>query len=144
MLRSAKGPDHTPPKVCTSARRPVYLDERCRSVSAEADLSAGTQDMPCRWISPARHRAPEPNGGLLLVGPGSPDDAELRAGPGTTAPGQLLVGQGEVLDRIAMRPPIVFLRYRCVPTPARSAPGSGLEAMMSSLPQFRSELWEPT
>jgi hypothetical protein len=31
-----------------------------------------------------------------------------------------------------------------MPTPARSAPGSGPQAMMSSLPQFRSELLEPT
>lgn len=29
-------------------------------------------------------------------------------------------------------------------TPARSAPGSGPQAMMSSLPQFRSELLEAT
>jgi hypothetical protein len=31
-----------------------------------------------------------------------------------------------------------------MPTPARSAPGPGPQAMMSSLPQFRSELLEPT
>jgi len=31
-----------------------------------------------------------------------------------------------------------------LPTPARSAPGSGLHAMMSSVPQFRRELLEPT
>jgi hypothetical protein len=30
------------------------------------------------------------------------------------------------------------------PTPARSAPGPGSQAMMSSLPQFRSKLLEPT
>jgi hypothetical protein len=61
---------------------------------------------------------PEPNGGLLLAGPGSPHDGELRAGPGTTALGQLLVGYGEVLDRIAARPPIppVPLRTRATKT----------------------------
>lgn len=58
---------------------------------------------------------PKPDGGLLLAGPDSADDGELRARPGTSALGQLLVGYGEVLDRIASRPPIVFLPHRCVP-----------------------------
>jgi hypothetical protein len=58
---------------------------------------------------------PEPSGGPRLAVPGSPDDDELRAGPATSALGRLLVGYGEVLDRIAARPPIVFLPHRCVP-----------------------------
>ena len=58
---------------------------------------------------------PEPNGDLLLADAGLPDESELRSGPATTALGQLLVGYGEVLDRIAARPPIVFLPHRCVP-----------------------------
>jgi hypothetical protein len=58
---------------------------------------------------------PEPDDRSLLAGPGSPHDGELPAGPGTTGLGRLLVGYGEVLDRIAARPPILFLPHRCVP-----------------------------
>jgi hypothetical protein len=67
--------------------------------------------------------------------------------------------------QVIVRPPVVSLAWRSarqavrsrdravllaalsrilMPTPARSAPGSGLHAMMSSLPQVRSELLEPT
>jgi hypothetical protein len=53
-----------------------------------------------------------------------------------------VAGRGAVpRDRAVL---LAALSRIVVPTPARCPPGSGPQAMMSSLPQFHSELLEPT